>query len=123
MGGVTSVSRLRWSGRPRGPAAAPAPGRGQSSPPEQARLARARYEARDVTVAEIARALGVGRGTIYRAVPLFLGHPVPGATLPAVWAAPTMPTAGCVALTPVGRHAVPAPWPGRGPWGDHLAVI
>ncbi|MGH3238386.1 MAG: helix-turn-helix domain-containing protein, partial [Streptosporangiaceae bacterium] len=36
--------------------------------PEQARLARARYEARDVTVAEIARALGVGRGTIYRAL-------------------------------------------------------
>ncbi len=34
--------------------------------PEQARLARARYEARDITVAELARALGVGRGTIYR---------------------------------------------------------
>ena len=49
----------------------------QSSPPEQARLARARYEARDVTVAEIARALGVGRGTIYRAVPLFLRPPCP----------------------------------------------
>jgi len=36
--------------------------------PEQTRLAQARYEARDVTVAEIARALGVGRGTIYRAL-------------------------------------------------------
>jgi DNA invertase Pin-like site-specific DNA recombinase len=36
--------------------------------PEQARLARARYKAQDVTVAEIARALGVGRGTIYRAL-------------------------------------------------------
>lgn len=31
-------------------------------------LARARYKAQDVTVAEIARALGVGRGTIYRAL-------------------------------------------------------
>ena len=27
-----------------------------------------RYKARDITVAEIARALGVGRGTIYRAL-------------------------------------------------------
>ena len=27
-----------------------------------------RYEVRDITVAEIARALGVGRGTIYRAL-------------------------------------------------------
>jgi predicted DNA-binding transcriptional regulator AlpA len=27
-----------------------------------------RYEARDITVAEVARALGVGRGTIYRAL-------------------------------------------------------
>ncbi len=36
--------------------------------PEQTRLARARYKAQDVTVAEIARALGVGRGTIYRAL-------------------------------------------------------
>jgi len=36
--------------------------------PEQVRLARARYAARDVTVAEIAKALGVGRGTIYRAL-------------------------------------------------------
>ena len=34
--------------------------------PEQVKLARARYEARDITVAEIAKALGVGRGTIYR---------------------------------------------------------
>jgi ketopantoate reductase len=31
-------------------------------------LARARYEARDITVAELARALGVGRGTIYWAL-------------------------------------------------------
>ena len=31
-------------------------------------MARARYEAQDVTVAEIAKALGVGRGTIYRAL-------------------------------------------------------
>ena len=30
--------------------------------------ARARYEARDITVAELARALGVGRGTICRAL-------------------------------------------------------
>ncbi len=36
--------------------------------PEQTRLYRARYKAQDVTVAEIARALGVGRGTIYRAL-------------------------------------------------------
>ena len=36
--------------------------------PAQIAVARARYEARDVTVAEIARALGVGRGTIYRAL-------------------------------------------------------
>ncbi len=36
--------------------------------PEQARLARARYEARDITVAELVRALGVGHGTIYRAL-------------------------------------------------------
>jgi DNA invertase Pin-like site-specific DNA recombinase len=35
---------------------------------EQVALARARYEARDVTVAEIAKAFGVGRGTIYRAI-------------------------------------------------------
>ncbi|MFI6802152.1 recombinase family protein [Streptosporangium canum] len=35
---------------------------------EQIRLVRARYEARDVTVAEIAKVLGVGRGTIYRAL-------------------------------------------------------
>lgn len=34
----------------------------------QVGLARARYEAGEVTVAEIAKALGVGRGTIYRAV-------------------------------------------------------
>jgi Bacterial regulatory proteins, tetR family len=39
-----------------------------SCPPEQVKIARARYEARDVTVAEIAKALGVGRGTIYRAL-------------------------------------------------------
>ncbi|MDQ2792336.1 MAG: hypothetical protein DLM60_01370 [Pseudonocardiales bacterium] len=31
-------------------------------------IARARYEAGEVTVAEIAKALGVGRGTIYRAL-------------------------------------------------------
>jgi DNA invertase Pin-like site-specific DNA recombinase len=43
-------------------------GRPAKLSPEQARLARARYEARDVTVAEIARALGAGRGTIYRAL-------------------------------------------------------
>jgi DNA invertase Pin-like site-specific DNA recombinase len=43
-------------------------GRPAKLSPEQARLAQARYEARDVTVAEIARALGVGRGTIYRAL-------------------------------------------------------
>jgi DNA invertase Pin-like site-specific DNA recombinase len=35
---------------------------------DQVKLARSRYEARDATVAEIARALGVGRGTIYRAL-------------------------------------------------------
>jgi DNA invertase Pin-like site-specific DNA recombinase len=43
-------------------------GRPAKLSPEQTRLARARYEAQDVTVAEIARALGVGRGTIYRAL-------------------------------------------------------
>ncbi len=43
-------------------------GRPAQLSPEQARLARARYKAQDVTVAEIARALGVGRGTIYRAL-------------------------------------------------------
>ena len=43
-------------------------GRPAKLSPEQIRLARARYKAQDVTVAEIARALGVGRGTIYRAV-------------------------------------------------------
>ena len=36
--------------------------------PEQITLARARYEGREGTVAEIAKAFGVGRGTIYRAV-------------------------------------------------------
>jgi len=41
-------------------------GRPAKLSPEQVKLARARYEARDVTVAEIAKALGVGRGTIYR---------------------------------------------------------
>ena len=35
---------------------------------EQIALARAQYGARDVTVAEIAKAFGVGRGTIYRAL-------------------------------------------------------
>lgn len=35
---------------------------------EQVALACAWYEARDVTVAEIAKAFGVGRGTIYRAL-------------------------------------------------------
>jgi DNA invertase Pin-like site-specific DNA recombinase len=43
-------------------------GRPAKLSPEQVKLARARYEARDVTVAEIARALGVGRGTIYWAL-------------------------------------------------------
>jgi DNA invertase Pin-like site-specific DNA recombinase len=43
-------------------------GRPAKFSPEQVKLARARYEARDVTVAEIARALGVGRGAIYRAL-------------------------------------------------------
>jgi DNA invertase Pin-like site-specific DNA recombinase len=43
-------------------------GRPAKLSPEQTRLARARYKAQDVTVAEIARALGVGRGTIYRAL-------------------------------------------------------
>jgi DNA invertase Pin-like site-specific DNA recombinase len=55
-----------------GRAAAQARGRRGGRPakfsPEQARLARARYKDQDVTVAEIARALGVGRGTIYRAL-------------------------------------------------------
>ena len=41
-------------------------GRPAKLSPEQARLARARYKDQDVTVAEIAKALGVGRGTIYR---------------------------------------------------------
>jgi DNA invertase Pin-like site-specific DNA recombinase len=43
-------------------------GRPAKLSPEQVKLARARYEARDVTVAEIARVLGVGRSTIYRAL-------------------------------------------------------
>ena len=43
-------------------------GRPAKLSPEQTTLARARYKAQDVTVAEIARALGVGRGTIYRAL-------------------------------------------------------
>jgi DNA invertase Pin-like site-specific DNA recombinase len=43
-------------------------GRPAKLSPEQARLARARYEVRDITVAELARALGVGCGTIYRAL-------------------------------------------------------
>jgi DNA invertase Pin-like site-specific DNA recombinase len=43
-------------------------GRPAKLSPEQVRLARARYAARDVTVAEIAKAFGVGRGTIYRAL-------------------------------------------------------
>jgi DNA invertase Pin-like site-specific DNA recombinase len=55
-----------------GRAAARARGRAGGRPaklsPAQVALARARYEARDITVAEIARALGVGRGTIYRAL-------------------------------------------------------
>jgi len=41
---------------------------GKAWPREQVKLARARYEGRDVTVAEIAKAFGVGRGTIYRAL-------------------------------------------------------
>jgi transposase len=43
-------------------------GRPAKLSPEQVRLARARYAARDVTVAEIAKAFGVGCGTIYRAL-------------------------------------------------------
>jgi DNA invertase Pin-like site-specific DNA recombinase len=43
-------------------------GRPAKLSPEQAWLARARYEAPGVTVAEIAKALGVSRGTIYRAL-------------------------------------------------------
>jgi DNA invertase Pin-like site-specific DNA recombinase len=43
-------------------------GRPSKLSPEQITLARARYEGREVTVAEIAKAFGVGRGTIYRAV-------------------------------------------------------
>jgi DNA invertase Pin-like site-specific DNA recombinase len=58
--------------RAAGRAAARARGRAGGRPaklsPAQVALARARYEARDITVAEIARALGVGRGTIYRAL-------------------------------------------------------
>ena len=48
---------------PRPPGRAPA-----KLSPEQASLARARYKDQDVTVADIATALGVGRGTIYRAL-------------------------------------------------------
>lgn len=54
--------------------AARARGRGQAGgrlaklSREQVKLARARYECQDVTVAEIAKALGLGRGTIYRAL-------------------------------------------------------
>jgi DNA invertase Pin-like site-specific DNA recombinase len=55
-----------------GRAAARARGRVGGRPaklsPEQVSMARARYEAQDVTVAEIAKALGVGRGTIYWAL-------------------------------------------------------
>ena len=36
--------------------------------PHEAGIDGTRYKAQDVTVAEIARALGVGRGTIYRAL-------------------------------------------------------
>jgi DNA invertase Pin-like site-specific DNA recombinase len=43
-------------------------GRPAKLSPAQIGLARARYEAGEVTVAEIAKALGVGRGTIYRAL-------------------------------------------------------
>ena len=56
MGRAAGRARGRLGGRP------------AKLSPEQARLARARYEARDITVAELARALGVGRGTIYRAL-------------------------------------------------------
>src|SRR5258708_22397490 len=55
-----------------GRAAARARGRVGGRPaklsPAQVALARAQYEARDITVAEIARALGVRRGTIYPAL-------------------------------------------------------
>ncbi|MGW0593992.1 helix-turn-helix domain-containing protein [Streptosporangium sp. NPDC002607] len=43
-------------------------GRPAKLPAEQIALARSRYAAQEGTVAEIAKALGVGRGTIYRAV-------------------------------------------------------
>ncbi len=43
-------------------------GRPAKLSPDQVALARARYGAKDVSVAEIARALGVGRGTVYRAL-------------------------------------------------------
>jgi DNA invertase Pin-like site-specific DNA recombinase len=43
-------------------------GRPAKLSPAQIGLARARYAAGEVTVAEIATALGVGRGTIYRAL-------------------------------------------------------
>jgi DNA invertase Pin-like site-specific DNA recombinase len=49
--------------------ACPRPGgRPAKLSPAQVVVARARYEARDITVAEVAKALGVGRGTIYRAL-------------------------------------------------------
>lgn len=56
MGRQAARARGKLGGRP-----------GKLSP-EQVTLVRARYAARDVTVAEIAKAFRVGRGTIYRAV-------------------------------------------------------
>jgi DNA invertase Pin-like site-specific DNA recombinase len=56
VGRVAARGRGRVGGRP------------AKLSPGQVAVARARYEARDIAVAEIARALGVGRGTIYRAL-------------------------------------------------------
>lgn len=56
MGRQTARARGRLGGRP------------AKLSPQQISLARARYDAGNVTVVEIAKALGVGRGTIYRAI-------------------------------------------------------